>query len=462
MAYEFLILKSPLSSRTRTQFASRRVKVSSHENEPPVLPDRDESDETEATSQKSESGIPLTQTDEGPVDLHKPEKLQPPNQDSFEHSPPTSPNPKVVAVDAEEKESNSTGALQSRESISPVTPLKRVKHARHTDSEKQPASALRLESVPADADTNAPAVEEEPSKQSSGNSGSNKSVSTGEKSRDEDIDPPARRAHPPEKGAEPGAGENFWQWFQDTKGSEKGAVSKGAPCKEENKRLCQMFYKYLRKYKIRSLFDASCAKNVDWMPDVLRKVGNELWGFKYYCSLPDEEDAKVAKPKLDDIKFVEFVNDQWWRSGYPEGCELVFAWDVLPHIAYGRVWNFFVKARKQNIKYVLVDNYPGILNDPVSSTAFRFLHLVAIAFVHVHRAGVYPFPFATNAFSDDFLPLLVLCKRQSPTRNYLNIRKHPFRFPAAKEVVQNVTEPGEKAKRQLLFYETEMLPDNLQ
>lgn len=51
---------------------------------------------------------------------------------------------------------------------------------------------------------------------------------------------------------------------------------------------------------------------------------------------------------------------------------------------------------------------------------------------------------------------------KSPKRNYLNLRKHPFRFPSAKEVAQNVTEPGETSKRQLLFYETAMLPENLQ
>lgn len=72
-----------------------------------------------------------------------------------------------------------------------------------------------------------------------------------------------------------------------------------------------------------------------------------------------------------------------------------------------------MNVRRANVKYVLVDNYPGILNDP------------------------------------------------SPERFYLNLRKHPFRFPAAKEVVQNVTQVGETANRQLLFYETPMLPDNL-
>lgn len=51
---------------------------------------------------------------------------------------------------------------------------------------------------------------------------------------------------------------------------------------------------------------------------------------------------------------------------------------------------------------------------------------------------------------------------QSPKRMFINLRKHPFRFPAAKEVVQNVTEPGETEKRQLLFYESSMLPENLQ
>lgn len=166
-------------------------------------------------------------------------------------------------------------------------------------------------------------------------------------------------------GANPGAGENFWQWFQETKDGGNGTVSDTVNCPEENKRLCTMFYKYVRKYKIRSVYDVSCVKNLDWMPEILQKAGSELWGFKYYCSATDEEGMAKAKEKLSSMKYVDFISDLWWRQGFGQKPELLFAWDTLAHIAYGRVWHFFVKAKSQNIKYILVDNYPGILNDPV-------------------------------------------------------------------------------------------------
>ncbi len=126
----------------------------------------------------------------------------------------------------------------------------------------------------------------------------------------------------------------------------------------------------VRKYKIRSVFDASCAKNIAWMPVVLKRISSEIWGFKYHCSETNEEVMEEAKAALQDFNFVAFTTDRWWRAGFPQDVELVFAWDVLAHTAYGRVWTFFVNIRKQEIKYVLVDNYPGILNDPVSLLIF--------------------------------------------------------------------------------------------
>lgn len=169
--------------------------------------------------------------------------------------------------------------------------------------------------------------------------------------------------------------DSFWQWFQETKGSEKNGIADSIKCLDDNVRLCQMFYKYLRKYKIRTVFDVSCATNIGWMPEVIKKAASELWGFKYYCSLPFETDREMVKKKLADNKFVEFSLSEWWQEGYPDEIELLFAWDTLPHISYGRVWNFFVKARQQNVKFILVDNYPGILNDPVSNCTIQILKI---------------------------------------------------------------------------------------
>lgn len=218
----------------------------------------------------------------------------------------------------------------------------------------------------------------------------------------------------PDGGAEPGSKESFWKWFQDSKETE-GTGASSIECPEDNQKLCQMFYKFVRKYKIRSIYDVSCAKNLDWIHVPLKKVSNELWGFKYHCGEPVAEKLQEAKDKLSEFSFVEYDGRQWWKAGFPEEIELLFAWDTLAHTAFGRVWSFFVHSRKQDIKWLLVDNYPALTNDP------------------------------------------------SPKREFINLRRHPFKFPAPTAVVQDVREPGEAdtVKRQLLLYEGESLPDNL-
>lgn len=161
-----------------------------------------------------------------------------------------------------------------------------------------------------------------------------------------------RRLPPPP----PRDGENFWDWYQK---SRRGGKIR---CEEPNKRLCEMTYKMVHKYKVRTLYDLSCGRTASWMHIVLRKVSREIWGFRYICANPNT----YATSKLKRLDFVTFSRDRWWRDGFPPDIDIVFAWDILAHTAYGRVWSFFVNVKRANVKYVLVDNYPGILNDPVS------------------------------------------------------------------------------------------------
>lgn len=297
-----------------------------------------------------------------------------------------------------------------------------------TAPNKEPISALEISSGAADEDdkssltsssksksSNASAAKKKKEKMIKSDSESKRGESEKDPEKDnETTDSASSTSSGSSGGSEPGAGENFWQWFQESKGNANHNVSATIQCPDDSKRLCTMFYKYIRKYKIRSVFDASCGKNVEWMPKILKAAGGELWGFKYYCSSTDDEEMANAKEKLSSMSFVEFSSDAWWKTGFPSKIEMLFAWDTLAHIAFGRVWNFFVKAKSSQVKYILIDNYPSLTNDP------------------------------------------------SPDRQFINVRRHPFKFPAAKEVVQNVTEPGETAKRQLLFYETQSLPGNLQ
>lgn len=392
LAYEVVILKGPLTDKelvpTRDSSLSNSVIAHASVSHPrdPLLQEDDEESPSNATRKRAAPSQPPPTTSSAP-------KSKPRTPVSIESGATTADRVRAAANALPADENTDADETDPP----PYRPLRKHKRpSAHTESVKvakrkkpSPASALSLESQAADVDDDLdddPDVEVKKSSASSKSRSSSRSSSrapsTSSRSKgassatDADIDanPPIARKHGKigEGGAEPGAGENFWQWFQENKGSEKGAVSNTINCPKENKRLCEMVYKYLRKYKIRCIFDASCAVNVDWMPEILQKAGNELWGFKYYCGVTDAEKMVTAKEKLSSLNFVEFVPDHWWRDGFPEDTELLFAWDTLPHIAYGRVWNFFVKAKKQEIKYILVDNYPGIMNDPVSQSFFFY------------------------------------------------------------------------------------------
>lgn len=290
---------------------------------------------------------------------------------------------------------------------------------------------------------------------------------------------PADAGTPPPAGAPhgaaaPGRDQNFWAWFQATKAGDAAAArptSGGTlPCPppgQPSARLCATFYKAVRKYKVRRVVDVSCAANVGWMRAVVARLGAELWGFSYVCMAAEAQEtaankAAFAAAAVADARaaggpaagvspavpsWMAFETRRWWKEGFggappaeagstaaaaaaaasaaaaadPAGggggtgdVGLVFAWDVLAHTPYGRVWGFFVRARVDGVGLVLFDNYPGLVNNP------------------------------------------------SPRRRYINVRKHPFRFGQATEVVQNVTDgAGEAVRRQMLLYKVSSLPELL-
>lgn len=378
ICYEIFILKGPLLGKVGRAVPSSSARLihpfintSKSITTSPSLSSRPSRDDS--SKKNADNSLKKRKTSVGPSKS---------SSDQNNASPPPSPYPKIISAGttAADTPTSTTGnankvSQYAERSISPqeeqkarvssYKPLRRKKYSKLSKRRKHRApSVLNIERHAADEDDTSSSGKETKNKRKTIR-GSKSIVHSSQPSAADEDTPPTRTKRTSENGAEPGAGENFWQWFQDTKGSEKQGVSISIPCPEENKRLCEMFYKYLRKYKIRCIYDVSCGKNYDWMPAVVKKAGNELWGFKYYCSVSDGEDVDAAKQKLGKFKFVEFVTDPWWKTGYPEDTELLFAWDTLAHIAYGRVWNFFVKAKKQEVKYLLVDNYPGILNDPV-------------------------------------------------------------------------------------------------
>lgn len=381
LGYEFVMLRGPLIGTAQTKPLSSTTTPPSTASSPRMLRTR-----TEAESSASENMVSRR------VAYTPPREPPPSSRPSPDPSPPLSAARAPVS-----SENGETTAERIKAALKPIKtegddppafkPLKKSRRSAigtsvKAASHKEPvqASALTLESKAADADDE-PDVSSITKKESPRSFERTADINS---PVDRDIEPPRPGKHSKlrDGGSEPGEGENFWQWFQETKGKEGRAVGTNLNCPKDSKRLCQMFYKYLRKYKIRTVFDASCGTNLDWLPKVLEKAGNELWGFKFYCSISEDGKLATAKGKLSKLTFVEFITDQWWRDGYPEDTELLFAWDVLPHIAYGRVWNFFVKAKKQDIRYILIDNYPGILNDPVCHVTITILSLTILLQTH--------------------------------------------------------------------------------
>lgn len=116
---------------------------------------------------------------------------------------------------------------------------------------------------------------------------------------------------------EPASG-SFWSWFQH---AEK-FTSESAPfvCPEApHQQLCETVYKFLKRHKARRVFDASCPLNTEWLPLVVKRMQEEFWGFKLYCSNHEGPVTGVVRAKFDGIPAVEFVSIQWWIENFQIG-----------------------------------------------------------------------------------------------------------------------------------------------
>eukprot|EP00186_Timspurckia_oligopyrenoides_P002295 CAMPEP_0182450276 /NCGR_PEP_ID=MMETSP1172-20130603/40139_1 /TAXON_ID=708627 /ORGANISM="Timspurckia oligopyrenoides, Strain CCMP3278" /LENGTH=593 /DNA_ID=CAMNT_0024647823 /DNA_START=55 /DNA_END=1836 /DNA_ORIENTATION=- len=215
---------------------------------------------------------------------------------------------------------------------------------------------------------------------------------------------------------------DFLNWFKSQSEREQNATERGkieCPEKHPDGILCKTLFRLLRKYKVRIVVDVACHKTASWTPLVIEKLAAEYWGFKYICVLPDKEemDKLKASKQLERVEQnVNYIEGMWWKPldfGGQLNAEFYFAWDTLCHTSYGRVWSFFSSSQSSGAKYYLFDNYPALSNDP------------------------------------------------SPKREFINVRRHPFKFGAAKDTIQNVTDVDENpddVKRQLVMYTAETIP----
>jgi len=200
----------------------------------------------------------------------------------------------------------------------------------------------------------------------------------------------------------------------------EGGKKPGHNCPKGNhERQCQMVAKIMKKYNVQRLMDVSCVKNLEWIPVLVKEFSAENPDFRYYCTDSDYDKLKDTKPAFREVHVrdgaVEYLTTNWWKeTDYPDNLDLLLSWNVLAHVSYGRVWGLFFSAQKKKVKLVIFDNYPAISNDLAMD------------------------------------------------RKLINVRRHPFNFPTAKEVIQEMAQPEDTEKRQFLVYEPSQLKLNKQ
>eukprot|EP00188_Purpureofilum_apyrenoidigerum_P002178 Plantae.Rhodophyta-Purpureofilum_apyrenoidigerum.ctg232.p1 GENE.Plantae.Rhodophyta-Purpureofilum_apyrenoidigerum.ctg232~~Plantae.Rhodophyta-Purpureofilum_apyrenoidigerum.ctg232.p1 ORF type:complete len:312 (-),score=53.88 Plantae.Rhodophyta-Purpureofilum_apyrenoidigerum.ctg232:6-941(-) len=179
------------------------------------------------------------------------------------------------------------------------------------------------------------------------------------------------------------------------------------------KKLCQSVYKLAVKHGVHSLLDASCGLNADWMPEVVQQLSTLGLTFHFICLSKDSQEQQVLKDKFENLHNVDVIVAKWWATELPGKIDMVLMWDELSHVMYSKAWAFLSAVKKSQAKLLVLDNYPTVNNEA------------------------------------------------STSKQHLNVRRHPFSLPSAKETIYDVTEAGDTKSRQLVLYDVENLPKAL-
>ncbi|KAA8498536.1 hypothetical protein FVE85_6121 [Porphyridium purpureum] len=190
-------------------------------------------------------------------------------------------------------------------------------------------------------------------------------------------------------------------------------------CKKDvNEKLCRKFYRVMRKYKVARVLDVSCIKTAMYMAPVLRLAAKHTYRLEYICASSHDSELEKVRDDADLLADVgqaevKYMNLQWWKEPFPPQVDLLIAWDVLAHAAYGRVWRFFENALECEVKMVLFDNYVQESNS------------------------------------------------WSPSRKTINVRRAPFKFEKPTLIFNEMTSEVIESTRQLTVYSLDALRDSL-
>ncbi|CAN8066271.1 unnamed protein product [Agarophyton chilense] len=134
---------------------------------------------------------------------------------------------------------------------------------------------------------------------------------------------------------------------------------------ENMTQLSEMVYKVAREEDVFSMAAAPCDEVTDWMPDVVRRLQNELVGFQFYCvdTRRPAQDMSPLRRVFADVAtdFVQIGADDI-KDSIPEDLDMVVSWKGLQRWGMERGWHFLRGLRDSGAKFVLVSNNPGIMN----------------------------------------------------------------------------------------------------
>ncbi|KAI0559180.1 hypothetical protein FGB62_165g013 [Gracilaria domingensis] len=136
--------------------------------------------------------------------------------------------------------------------------------------------------------------------------------------------------------------------------------------------LADMVYKLVREEEVFSMAVAPCDEVTDWMPNVVRRLREELVELQFYCidTRMPAQDISPLKRVFGDLAtgFVQVGADDI-KESIPAELDMVVSWKGLQRWGMERGWHFLRGLRERGTKFVLVSNNPGIINTEDSERA---------------------------------------------------------------------------------------------
>jgi len=214
----------------------------------------------------------------------------------------------------------------------------------------------------------------------------------------------------------------FLDWLEKNVNDEESGENERVDCEGvPHEKLCMVMFRLLKKYHVTRILDTSCIKNARSLTPAIQALARRTYRVEYICASGSEQELESIRNSLVFEESavspaeVSYLKLEWWqkKSLFPPELDMVLAWDVLAHAAYGRVWRFFENLVESGVKTVVFDNYSGERNMPFAE------------------------------------------------RLTINVRRSPFNFVNPQDIVQNMTSEVIQFNRQLVLYTKELVEESL-